>query len=205
MVVTASRDIAFASGLEGADLVTPDGAPVVWAIRRAGYTQERVNGPDLMWEYLAKAELAKQVVFFFGGKESVLKDLGIAIAKSFPKLKVGGMVSPPFRDLTEEEDESYVAQINAAGAAVVFVGLGCPKQEFWMWSHRDRINSVLIGVGAAFDYHAGSVRRAPVWMQHIGLEWAYRLLTEPRRLWKRYLVTNVLFLIGMAKCGFKAK
>jgi N-acetylglucosaminyldiphosphoundecaprenol N-acetyl-beta-D-mannosaminyltransferase len=206
MAVTAGTDPELASVLNKADMVTPDGAPVAWAIRRAGFvTQERVNGPDLMWRYLAEAEKLGQVVFFFGGQDDVLAILREKMLATYPALKIGGMVSPPFRALTAEEDQAYVDQINAAGTAVLFVGLGCPKQEKWMEAHRGRIHAVMVGVGAAFDYHAGTLKRAPAWMQRAGLEWFHRLCSEPRRLWKRYLVTNTLFILGMAKRGFKAQ
>lgn len=206
MTVTAGKDKELAKVLDTADMVTADGAPVAWALRRMGATeQERVNGPDLMWRYLAEAERLEQVVFFYGGMEDTLIALRASILAAFPNLKIGGMVSPPFRALSVEEDQAHVDQINAAGTAVLFVGLGCPKQEKWMHAHRGRINAVMVGVGAAFDYHAGTIKRAPLWMQRCGLEWFHRLCSEPRRLWKRYLVTNTLFILGMAKSGFRAK
>lgn len=206
MTVTAEHDKELSEVLEGAEMVTPDGAPVAWAMRRAGYaTQQRINGPDLMWRYLAEAERLGQVVFFYGGMDDTLQSLKQSMLNAFPNLKIGGMVSPPFRMLSVEEDQSYVDQINAAGTAVLFVGLGCPKQEKWMHAHRGRINAVMVGVGAAFDYHAGTIKRAPLWMQRYGLEWFHRLCSEPRRLWKRYLVTNTLFILGMARHGFKAQ
>jgi len=206
MTVTAEHDKELSEVLDGAEMVTPDGAPVAWAIRRAGYaSQERINGPDLMWRYLAEAERLGQVVFFYGGMEETLVALEKSMLAAFPSLKIGGMVSPPFRQLSEDEDQAYVDQINAAGTSVLFVGLGCPKQEKWMHAHRGRINAVMVGVGAAFDYHAGTIKRAPLWMQRCGLEWFHRLCSEPRRLWKRYLVTNTLFIVGMARRGFKAQ
>lgn len=206
MTVTADQDPELAEVLQHADMVTPDGAPVAWAIRRTGFPdQQRINGPDLMWRYLAEAERLGQVVFFYGGMDATLAALKNNMLAAFPKLKIGGMVSPPYRALTAEEDQAYVDQINAAGTAVLFVGLGCPKQEKWMHAHRGRIHAVMVGVGAAFDYHAGTIKRAPLWMQNCGLEWFHRLCSEPRRLWKRYLVTNTLFVIGMARHGFKAQ
>lgn len=206
MTVTAGTDPELAAVLDRAEMVTPDGAPVAWVMRRAGYvTQDRINGPDLMWRYLAEAERLGQVVSFYGGMEDTLVALKDAMFSAFPNLKIGGMVSPPFRALTVEEDKAYVDQFNAAGTAVLFVGLGCPKQEKWMHAHRGRINAVMVGVGAAFDYHAGTIKRAPLWMQRYGLEWFHRLCSEPRRLWKRYLVTNTLFILGMAKNGFRAE
>lgn len=206
MVVTADFDPELAVALENADMVTPDGAPVAWMMRRAGFPgQERINGPDLMWHYLAEAQSFGQTVFFYGGLNDTLTDLRSRLLSAFPDLKIGGMISPPFRTLSAEEDQAHVDQINEAGTAVLFVGLGCPKQEKWMHVHRGRVHAVMIGVGAAFDYHAGTIKRAPLWMQRCGLEWFHRLCSEPRRLWKRYFVTNTLFILGMVKSGFSAK
>lgn len=194
-VVTASDDPAFHRVIEKADLALPDGAPVAWALRREGFrSQERLNGPDLMWRYLATAERIGQAVYFYGSTDETLGKLLARIREAFPKLRVAGMDSPPFRELTEAEDNAYVDKINQSGAHVVFVGLGCPKQETWMAEHRGRIHAVMLGVGAAFDYHSGSLRRAPQWMQKMGLEWFYRLCSEPRRLFKRYAITNAAFV-----------
>jgi N-acetylglucosaminyldiphosphoundecaprenol N-acetyl-beta-D-mannosaminyltransferase len=202
-VVTASQDTEFNGVLSQADLALPDGAPVAWALRREGFPQQqRINGPDLTWRYLAVAERLGQSVFFYGSTENTLEKLQAVIKKAFPKLRVAGMVSPPYRELTAEEDQAYVDQINKSGAHVVFVGLGCPKQEAWMAAHRGRIQAVMLGVGAAFDYHAGTVKRAPKWVQKIGMEWLSRLISEPRRLAKRYAVTNSVFIYRMAKTMF---
>ena len=199
-VVTASQDPLFKQVIEQADLALPDGAPVAWAMRRNGYpNQQRINGPDLMWRYLEEAEKIGQSVFFFGSSDDTLKKLKDRIDASYPQLRTAGMVSPPFRDLSTDEDQAYVDQINQSGAHVVFVGLGCPKQEVWMAHHRGRLNAVMIGVGAAFDYHAGSVQRSPLWMQRTGLEWFHRLCSEPRRLAKRYMVTNTVFVYRTIK------
>jgi N-acetylglucosaminyldiphosphoundecaprenol N-acetyl-beta-D-mannosaminyltransferase len=199
-VVTASKNEAHNKVLAQADLVLPDGAPVAWALRREGFShQQRINGPDLTWRYLAVAERLGQSVFFYGSSESTLAKLRARIEKQFPKLRIAGMVPPPFRELTAEEDQAHVDLINRSGANVLFVGLGCPKQEAWMASHRGRIQAVMVGVGAAFDYHAGTIRRAPAWMQRLGMEWAYRLMSEPRRLLKRYASTNSVFILRMLK------
>lgn len=199
-VVTASQDAEFNNVLSQADLTLPDGAPVAWALRREGFPQQRrINGPDLTWRYLAAAEQIGQSVFFYGSTEETLNKLLTRIKSQFPKLRVAGMVSPPYRELTPEEDQAYVDQINHSGAHVLFVGLGCPKQEAWMAAHRGRIHAVMLGVGAAFDYHAKTIRRAPVWVQKIGMEWFSRLLSEPRRLTKRYAMTNSAFMYRMVK------
>ena len=199
-VVTATRDTEFKSVINNADMSTPDGAPIAWALRRFGCaTQERVNGPDLMWKYLAAAERLGQTVYFYGSTQKTLIKLRERIADHFPRLQISGMHSPPFRPLSVQEDEAEVSMINRTGANVVFVGLGCPKQEKWMARHRGCINAVMIGVGAAFDYHSGAVNRAPLWWQRNGLEWLYRLGSDPQRLLKRYLVTNTLFIIGFSR------
>ena len=198
-VVTAAHDPDFMTVLNNADMSTPDGAPVAWALRQLGCaSQERINGPDLMWRYLAKAEQRGQIVYFYGSTEATLKKLIGVLSVKFPRLQVGGAYSPPFRTVTEQEDQAAVDAINQSGAHVVFVGLGCPKQEKWMAAHCGRINAVTIGVGAAFDYHSGVLKRAPLWWQRHGLEWLHRLYSEPRRLFKRYLVTNTLFVIGIS-------
>ncbi len=199
-VVTTTRDVEFKVAVNNADMSTSDGAPIAWALRRLGHpSQERINGPDLMMKYLARAEQLNQAVFFYGSTDATLAKLRIALAKQFPLLRIAGMVSPPFRPLSLEEDEQSVEMINNSGANVVFVGLGCPKQEKWMSDHRGRIHAVMVGVGAAFDYHAGAIKRAPLWWQRNGLEWLYRLGSEPRRLFKRYMVTNTLFVIGFLR------
>lgn len=199
-VVTASRNPAFLDVLENADMATPDGAPVAWAMRTQGAaSQQRINGPDLMWHYCQRAEASGQPVYLYGNTDQTLSALNSRLKLSFPKLNIAGMYSPPFRQLTAQESDEVVERINASGAGVVFVSLGCPKQEIWMAAQRGRINAVMIGVGAAFDYHAGTIRRAPKWMQGCGLEWLHRLVSEPRRLWRRYLVTNSIFIAMSAK------
>jgi N-acetylglucosaminyldiphosphoundecaprenol N-acetyl-beta-D-mannosaminyltransferase len=199
-VVTTTSDVEFKIAVNNADMATPDGAPVAWALRRLGHPgQERINGPDLMMKYLAEAERLGQSVFFYGSTESTLARLRVALNGQFPALRIAGMHSPPFRALSREEDEHIVDMINDSGANVVFVGLGCPKQEKWMADHRGRVRGVMVGVGAAFDYHAGVVKRAPLWWQRNGLEWLYRLGCEPRRLFKRYMVTNTLFVVGFLR------
>jgi N-acetylglucosaminyldiphosphoundecaprenol N-acetyl-beta-D-mannosaminyltransferase len=200
VVVTASREADFGAAVSGADMATPDGAPVAWMLGKLGSTkQERVSGPDLTWALLGSCETEALPVYFFGSSPDTLAALEQQLRVSFPKLIVGGYESPPFRPLTEQEDAEAVARINASGVGLVFVGLGCPKQELWMQAHRGLINAVMLGVGAAFDFHAGTVPRAPSWMREHGLEWLHRLASEPRRLWRRYLVTNTLFVWGVQR------
>ena len=199
-VITASQNAEFGRAVGAADMATPDGAPVAWMLRRLGHVdQQRINGPDLMWRYCEELQHRDDSVFFYGSTEETLAALKVKLLAAFPKLKIAGAISPPFRTLTSDEDVAFVDQINASGAGVVWVSLGCPNQELWMAAHRGRINAVMSGVGAAFDYHAGTIKRAPKWIQDAGFEWLYRLLSEPRRLWKRYLVTNTLFIIGAIK------
>jgi N-acetylglucosaminyldiphosphoundecaprenol N-acetyl-beta-D-mannosaminyltransferase len=198
-VVTACRDPGLDRVIDGADLAAPDGAPVAWRLRSLGFArQQRINGPDLMWSCCAGAAEEGLPVFLYGSTAATLQRLRARLESEFPALVIAGCHAPPFRELTEKEDARVVRAIEDSGARVVFVGLGCPKQEVWMAAHRGRIRAVMIGVGAAFDYHAGVVRRAPRWMRGIGLEWLHRLVSEPRRLWRRYLVTNALFLAYLA-------
>ena len=193
-VVTARRDPGFAAVLAGADTNTPDGAPVAWTLGRAsGARQLRINGPDLMWRYLASAD-ETDPIYLYGGASDVLAKLVARIAADFPRVRIAGHHAPPFRPATEAEAAADIARINASGAGIVWVSLGCPKQERWMSAQRGRVHAVMVGVGAAFDYHAGTLRRAPGWMQRSGLEWLFRLGQEPRRLFGRYLTTNSLFV-----------
>lgn len=203
-VVTASRDAGFGAVVAGADLAAPDGAPVAWAMRRAGQAgQRRVSGPDFMLEYLGAAAARGEPVYLYGGSEQTLQRLVERLHERLPQLVIAGTCSPPFRALSADEESAIVERINASGARTVWVSLGCPKQEQWMARHRGRIGAVMLGVGAAFDFHAGTIQRAPAWMRHGGLEWLHRLLSEPRRLWKRYLVTNTLFLAGVARQAWR--
>lgn len=196
-VVTAQRHQGLADAVRGADMVLPDGAPVAWLMRKCGYkAQQRVSGPDLMWRYFAAAAPYRESIFLYGGSPVTLERLCSRIHAKFPNLQIAGSHSPPFRNLTPEEDQAVVDLINCSGATTVWISLGCPKQEVWMAEHRGRIKGVLIGVGAAFGFHAGTTKRAPKWMQRLSLEWLHRLLSEPGRLWKRYLSTNTIFVFA---------
>ena len=198
--VTAGQDAEFSRVVAGADMATPDGAPTAWMLRKLGYKdQQRINGPDLMWKYCAHSVITGEPMFLYGASPKTLDLLQARLHDAFPGINIVGAYSPPFRLLDAGESEQIVSMINDSGASVVWVSLGCPKQEKWMAQHRDRVRAVMIGVGAGFDYHAQTIRRAPLWMQHNGLEWLYRLGSEPRRLWRRYLVTNTLFVVGAIK------
>lgn len=200
VVVSAGRDPGFGAAIASADMATPDGAPVAWMLRRLGFgNQARISGPDLMWALCERCASEEIPVCFYGSTPKTLAALHTQLTQAFPDLTIAAMESPPFRALTEAEDLETVCRINTCGAGIVFVGLGCPKQEQWMAAHRGKINAVMLGVGAAFDFHAGTLSRAPAWMRENGLEWLHRLLSEPRRLWKRYFLTNSLFIYGAAK------
>jgi N-acetylglucosaminyldiphosphoundecaprenol N-acetyl-beta-D-mannosaminyltransferase len=182
-----------------AGLVTPDGMPVVWLCRLAGHDHvRRVYGPDLMLALCEHSQRHGYRHFFYGGTPDVLDKLCAVLQARFPDLQIAGSYAPPFRPLTADEDAEVVAQINASEADIVWVGLGAPKQERWMAEHRDKLAApVQIGVGAAFDFHAGTKPQAPRWMQRSGLEWLFRLASEPRRLWKRYFKANSLFVLNI--------
>ena len=179
-----------------ANIATPDGMPVVWALRLMGHHVERVYGPDIMQAVCVRSIQEGWRHFFYGGAPDVVEKLIEVLKSQHPNLLVAGFESPPFRELTREEDEAIVNRINESRAQILWVGLGSPKQDMWMATHRAQLNaSVLIGVGAAFDFFAGRVRQAPRWMQRSGLEWLYRLMSEPSRLWRRYLIYNPKFVV----------
>ena len=206
MVMEAYDDPAFRWLVNVADLVTPDGMPLVWSLRLLGVPgQERVYGPELTPRVLAAAEAAGIPVGFYGSAPEVLERLLVRVRRAYPLLRIAYAKSPHFRSLTPEEDEEVVRKINESGARVLFVGLGCPKQERWMAEHRGRVRAVMLGVGAAFDFLAGTKPRAPRWMQNAGLEWLFRLMSEPRRLWKRYVKHNprFVFLFGLQLLGLQ--
>ena len=199
-LIEASRDAGFRHVLNQADMATPDGMPLAWMLRHLGFTrQQRIDGPDFMWKYCKVAEESGGAIYLFGSTDKTLGLLSEHLLEAFPRLRISGRYSPPFYPPSDEEDARITASMNRSGAGVVFVGLGCPKQEKWMADHRGRVNAVMIGVGAAFDYHAANVKRAPRWMRGVGLEWLYRLWAEPRRLWKRYLVTNAIFIFRIGR------
>lgn len=194
-IITGYFEQNFRNILNAADLATPDGMPVVWAMRSFGVEgQTRVYGPDLMMALCERAAVEGQRFFFYGARAETLEILSTRLTGKFPGLQICGMISPPFRELTQEEDDGFVQQILESGADIVFVGLSTPKQERWMIDHRNRLPGLaLFGVGAAFDFHAGRVEQAPKWMQRAGLEWFFRLSREPSRLWKRYLLITTVF------------
>ena len=176
-------------------LSLPDGGPLSAHSRNAGNSAaQRVTGPDLMREVLTRSGEHGWKHFFYGSSEKTLAALKEKIEERYPGAEIVGMISPPFRQLTPEEDTQYVTQINEAKPDFVWVGLGAPKQEIWMAAHQGKINALMVGVGAAFDYESGNIKRAPKWMQKLSLEWLYRLLQDPKRLFRRYFVTNLKYM-----------
>ncbi len=201
LLMSAREDPVTMSAVLGATLAVPDGQPLVWALRALGEPRaSRVYGPDLMLSFCERAAQRGIPVYLYGGRTpEALALLRQRLCERYPALRIAGAHSPPFRELTDEEERQLVEAIDASGAAVVWVGTGQPKQERWMARMRPRLQApLLVGVGAAFDFHAGIVPQAPRWMQRAGLEWLYRLAREPRRLWRRYARYNPLFLIAFA-------
>jgi N-acetylglucosaminyldiphosphoundecaprenol N-acetyl-beta-D-mannosaminyltransferase len=207
-IIESRRNPAVRAIHNAAGLVTPDGMPLVWLVRLAGYrTTGRVYGPDLMLELLGRSVPQGFTHFLYGATEATLMQLRTKLLARFPGLRIVGCLAPPFRTLTPAEDEEAVAAINRANPDIVWVGLSTPKQEIWMAEHRSFLTAkVLLGVGAAFDFHAGRLRQAPSWMQRSGLEWLFRLCQEPRRLGRRYLYGNSRFILEILaqKSGLRA-
>lgn len=200
-VMTARRNATVAAALLDADIAAPDGMPVVWGLRAAGYAaQTRVDGPSFMERALRHGVAHEWRHFFCGGTEDIISRLVNAARTVAPGVEVAGTYSPPFRPFTEEDLQLAADKIAEAGADLVWVGLGMPKQELWMANMRPRVPGVaLLGVGAAFDFMAGTTPRAPSWMQSVGLEWLHRLSQEPRRLWRRYLLNNPVYVALLTK------
>lgn len=195
MVMEAHDDPNFAAILETANLVVPDGMPLVWMQKLLGRRDsERVRGNSVMVAVLRDAAEFQLKVGFYGGSPEVLELVKERTEREFPGLAVTYAYSPPFRALTADEDREIIRNITASEPDILFVGLGCPKQEFWMAEHREPLSCVMLGVGAAFDFYAGTVAQSPEWLSRLGLEWLFRLAKEPRRLWRRYLSTNPRFI-----------
>lgn len=200
MIMEAHNDYIFRKIIKRADLVTPDGMPLVWTMRLFGEKhQTRVYGPTLTRYVCQAASESDLSVGFYGGSPETVKYLVKNLSREYPDLRITYAYSPPFRPLNPEEDREVIQDINNSGTKILFVGLGCPSQEHWMFDHLGKINAVMMGVGAAFDFHAGTKKQAPNWMMAIGLEWLFRLCSEPRRLWKRYLYNNPRFMFLVAR------
>ncbi len=198
--VMSLRDKKYRRIQNSAAMALPDGQPLAIVSRRRGYTQaQRVPGPDLMPAVLALSQERGYTHYFYGSTEQTLDKLKKVLQAKYPRLKIAGMYAPPFRELTEEEDQKIVRRINDSGADFVWVALGAPKQEKWMYAHRNRIQGLMIGVGAAFDFMAGTVKRAPMWMQKLCMEWVFRIMQNPGRMLPRYLNTNFAFLYNVCR------
>lgn len=195
-IVESLKDPDLLDKVNRFDAVAPDGQPVRWALNhlhRVGLA-DRVYGPECMARLCERAADESIPIYLYGGSQAVIETLLVKLPRRFPSLQIAGAESPPFRALTPDEDEAVAERINESGAGIVFIGLGCPKQDHFAADHAGRIHAVLACVGAAFDFHAEAKAMAPGWMQRHGLEWLYRLASEPRRLWSRYLQTNSIFL-----------
>ncbi|QWD98806.1 WecB/TagA/CpsF family glycosyltransferase [Polynucleobacter sp. MG-5-Ahmo-C2] len=206
MLTIAHESAVFKSALQNAKLVVPDGMPLVWTQKLKGFKQaERVSGPDLMLELCKLASLEGKSIYLLGSNAQTLSLLSQKLLGQFPNLQIAGIYAP--EKLPEQAllDQSLVDKINSSGASFLFVGLGCPKQEYWCATHAPHLKAIALGVGAAFDFHAGTKKRPPKLIQQWGLEWLYRLLSEPGRLWRRYLVSNSEFVYLSLKdfLGFK--
>lgn len=178
-----------------ADMVLPDGKPIALGLKLLGHGDaKQVRGADITLALCERAAQMGWVVGLYGGSEKALLDFQQFLAVTYPKINLGCAISPPFRDLSADEDLAMINQINQSGVQILFVGLGCPKQERWMAAHKGQINAVMLGVGAVFDFLSGNKREAPRWVQSIGMEWLFRLCSEPGRLWKRYLKQNPRFV-----------
>lgn len=200
MLVEAWQNSHFADVLKDADLVTPDGMPLVWMMKMLGYKQaQRVAGMDIFQAVCKHAQTNQISIFLLGSETHVLDKISQRLRTEFPNLKIAGTESPPFRPLSSTADMDMVKAVNASGAKILFVALGCPKQELWMAQHRDKIQAVMVGVGGVFPVYAGVLKETPKFMQVSGLEWLFRLSQEPRRLWKRYATTIPIFTWLMIK------
>ncbi|MCR4891910.1 MAG: WecB/TagA/CpsF family glycosyltransferase [Lachnospiraceae bacterium] len=193
--VTGWEDPAYRTVQKEAALVFPDGNSIAVEMRARGYRRaERIAGPDFMTMLFSLGLKERVSHYFYGSSEETLEALRKSLSRTYPGIRIAGTYSPPFREISEEEDREHVERINKARPDFVWIGLGAPKQEKWMAAHKDRIKGVMLGVGAGFDFHSGKVKRAAPWIQKLGLEWLQRLMLDPKRLLKRYLVTNTKFI-----------
>lgn len=200
MIMESLDNPEYAQKVNAADFVIPDGMPLVWMEKLQGEKgATRVRANDLMIQLCAHAEKNNLSVGFYGGKQSVIDAILERAQKDYPNLKIAYAFSPPFRFLTETEDAEITAEINEKKPDILFMGLGCPKQENWMAAHKDKLKSVMLGVGASFDFFAGNVKESPEWLGKLGLEWLFRLTQEPKRLWRRYLILNPRFIFQAVK------
>ena len=206
MIMESFDNPEYGERVNAADLIIPDGMPLVWMQKMQGEkSATRVRANDLMIMLCAFAEKNRLSVGFYGGKQSVIETILEKAKIDFPNLRIAYAFSPPFRHLTDAEDAAITTEISEKNPDILFMGLGCPKQENWMWAHRDRLKAVMLGVGASFDFYAGNVRESPEWLGKLGLEWLFRLTQEPQRLWRRYLILNPRFTRLAVKQLMKSK
>lgn len=196
-VVLAQKNPLFASVCSNAEFVFADGMPIIWISKiYGGKIPERIAGPDFMWSYCGICEKKGYKIFLLGGDEYSLKNLEDSLIKQYPQLNISGSYSPPYGVWSDKENVKIIDKINKSGSNVLWVGVSTPKQDIWIHEHKSKLNvNVAFGVGAAFDFHSGKIKRAPFWMQKAGLEWLYRLSQDPFRLWKRYVFGNLEFIL----------
>lgn len=204
-VISASDDRELRAKVNTFQAIGPDGQPVRWAMNWLHKTnlKERVYGPETTVRLCEAAAEEGVSIYLYGSMPEVLERLEANLKQKYPNLVIAGSESPPFRNLTNEESDALVERVHRSGAGIFFIGLGCPKQDHFAYEYRDRLNCVQVAVGAAFDFHAGTKKTAPAWMQKRGLEWLFRLNEEPRRLWKRYLFTNTNYLFKLFKARIR--
>ena len=206
MLVECAKDKAYGTLVNDADIITPDGMPLAKSLKLVyGIEQDRVAGMDLLPDLLLESERQNLSVFFYGGDDELMNRTKAYVLGNYPRLNVSGYYSPPFRPLTTDEENNVINLINVAAPNLLFVALGCPKQEKWMASMKNRLNTCMVGVGGALSVLIGLQKRAPEWMQRSSLEWLYRLAQEPNRLLKRYLITNTWFIYFLAREVVKSK
>lgn len=200
MVMESFDNPKYGAKVNGADLIITDGMPLVWMQKIQGAKNaERVRANDLMILLMREAEKRGASVGFYGGKQEVIDAITAKARREMPNLRISYAFSPPFRPLTPQEDAQITDEIAASNTDLLFMGLGCPKQENWMAEHTEKLRSVMLGVGASFDFYAGNVKESPEWLGKLGLEWLFRLTQEPKRLWRRYLILNPRFIWQAAK------
>lgn len=206
MTVEAVRNPSFGEVLRQADLAVLDGMPLCWSFHLLhGLKPDRIAGRHLMHALIQDAALNSKSIFFFGSTPEKLAKANEILLEMYPGIQIAGMISPPFRPLSFEENTAYAAQINASGASFVFVALGCPKQEIWMHRMKSEINATMLGIGVALEVLTGQQASTPTWMERAGLEWFFRLLKEPKRLFKRYLITNSYFIFLLVRTLLQKK
>lgn len=205
VVVTAKKDEELMHAVNQADIASPDGKPLEFVARLKGLKNfRRCSGPDMMLAILKESEIRGYTNYFYGSTDDTLNKLMVSLLKKYPKLKILKMYSPPFRPLTVEEENEIINELNMLSPDLIWIGLGAPKQEKFMYRLQNQLKrGVMFGVGAAFDFHANKIKRAPLWMQQLGFEWFFRLISEPRRLFMQYLVTNSLFFLYLLRYGVK--